>query len=155
MAGCGGFDLYGFGWDKGGKNLVDTKNIRKVYKGTVGDKTEVLKQYKFAFCFENCVFPGYITEKIFDVMFANCVPIYYGDPNIKNIVPPQAFLDVRDFKDYGQLAEFLANMGEAEYNGYLGAIKKYLHSPEFYKFTQDNFAKEILDILEQEFKNYA
>jgi hypothetical protein len=155
MAPRGGFDLYGVGWDKGGQNSGDTENINKVYRGTIKDKTEVLKQYKFAFCFENCVFPGFLTEKLFDVMFANCVPIYFGDPCVKTPVPAQAFLDVRDFRDYNHLAEFLENMGEDAYNGYLGAIKKYLSSPEFYKFTQEHFAEQMLGILEQEFKAYV
>jgi hypothetical protein len=57
-----GFDLYGLGWDKGGANFTETDAINKVYRGPVKEKTEVLRNYKFVFCFENAVFPGYVTE---------------------------------------------------------------------------------------------
>ncbi|MDR3642624.1 MAG: glycosyltransferase family 10 [Candidatus Doudnabacteria bacterium] len=153
MATRGGFDLYGVGWDRGGLNPGDTSNIKKVYRGKVDDKTETLRQYKFAFCFENSVFPGYVTEKIFDVMFAGCVPVYNGAPDIKNFVPAGAFIDVRDFSGLDRLAEFLENMDESVYNRYMANIKKYLASPEFLKFSQENFAENILGILEQEFNN--
>lgn len=151
MARRGGFDLYGVGWDKGGLSPEDTENIKKVYRGKVDSKTETLRQYKFAFCFENSIFPGYVTEKIFDVMFAGCVPVYNGAPDIKDFVPKNCFLDVRDFKNYDQLAVFLENMTETEYNQYVDNIKKYLTSPEFNKFSQETFAGEILSILEAEF----
>lgn len=55
-------------------------------------KINYLKQYKFAFAFENCAAQGYTTEKIYHAMLAGTVPIYWGNPridrdfNIKSLV---------------------------------------------------------------------
>ena len=149
------FDLYGFGWGDSKNNSREAGNIKKVYNGTVEDKIDTLNKYKFAFCFENCVFKGYITEKIFDVMFAGSVPIYYGAPDINDYISPNCFIDFRKFKNYNELNNFLLNMKETEYNEYIKNIEKYFQSDLFKKFTQENFTKEILDILNQEFKNYV
>jgi hypothetical protein len=147
-----GFDLYGFGWEKGRKNLKETENIKKVYKGTIENKIEVISKYKFAFCFENCRFRGNVTEKIFDIMFAGTIPIYYGAPDINDYVNPNCFIDFRKFKNYSELNNFLLEIKEADYNEYIKNIKEYLQSDLFKKFTQESFAKEVLEILSKEFK---
>lgn len=145
------FDLYGAGWDKGGQTEEDSKKIKKVYRGKVDDKIRTLRQYKFVFCFENSIFPGYVTEKIFDVMFAGCVPVYNGAPDIAKFVPKQAFLDVRDFKDYSALLDFIEQMDKSAYDGYIEQIRIFLHSPAFARFSQESFAQDVLEILNQEF----
>ena len=121
------FDLYGLGWGKGAKKEVDKNNINKVYRGPVEDKHEVLKNYKFAFCFENSIFPGYITEKIFDVMFAGCIPVYCGAPDIKKIVPSDCFVDLRDFKNFSDMTAFLESINEQVYANYITNIKNFLN----------------------------
>jgi len=150
-----GFNLYGFGWEDRGKDLKERESIKKVYKGVVEDKIDILRKYKFAFCFENCIFKGYITEKIFDAMFAGSVPIYYGAPDINDYVNPNCFIDFRKFKNYNELSDFLSNIKEDKYNQYIENIKEYLKSDLFKKFTQESFTKEILNILNKEFKDYA
>ena len=145
------FDLYGFGWEKGGKNEEERQNIQKVYRGSVTDKVSTLRQYKFAFCFENSMFPGYVTEKIFDVMYAGCVPVYNGAPDIASFVPENAFIDVRDFKDYEALFNFLKSIDQRTYQKYLQNIQSFLSSQAFAKFSQENFANNVLQILEEEF----
>lgn len=54
------FDLYGWGWDI---------NEFSTYKGSIENKIDTLKNYKFSICYENTVgMKGYITEKIFDLL---------------------------------------------------------------------------------------
>lgn len=145
-----GLDLYGFGWEgDAGPGVVET------YRGSVADKGSVLAQYKFAFCFENSIFEGYVTEKIFDVMFAGCVPVYCGAPDIGDYIPKNAFIDVRDFKTYQELDIFLNGMDEQAYNGYVEHIRSFLHSEQYKKFTQEHYAEEIISILEESFKNHV
>jgi hypothetical protein len=45
-------------------------------------KISFLKDYKFVVAFENSSWPGYNTEKLTHAIEANCVPIYWGDPEI-------------------------------------------------------------------------
>ena len=44
----------------------------------VRHKSETMKNYKYALCFENSYHPGYITEKIFDAFSAGTIPLYWG-----------------------------------------------------------------------------
>jgi hypothetical protein len=45
-------------------------------------KIEFLRHYKFVIAFENGSRPGYNTEKLTHAIEADCVPIYWGDPEI-------------------------------------------------------------------------
>lgn len=140
-------ELYGPGWDKGGKNRIETENIFRIYRGFVENKRQKLKGYKFVFTFENAIFPGYITEKVFDAMFAGCVPVYFGAPDIDKYIPRDCFIDYRNFSNLRDLYQFLSNMDEIRYGDYISNIKKYLFSESYRKFTQEAFAEELLDIL--------
>ena len=53
------------------------------------DKIAYLRQFRFNFCPENSNNRGYVTEKIFEAIAADCVPIYWGnegypEPDILN-----------------------------------------------------------------------
>lgn len=61
------FDFYGWGWQA---------HNHPCYRGTIADKLPFLKNYKFAICYENMRSQTYVTEKIFDILHAGCVPIY-------------------------------------------------------------------------------
>lgn len=43
-------------------------------------KLRFLSSYTHNLCFENESFPGYLTEKLFDALYAGVVPLYAGDP---------------------------------------------------------------------------
>lgn len=146
-----GFDLYGRGWDKAMVSEPDKEAIKKAYRGECVDKFKTLKDYKFTLCFENSVFPGYVTEKIFDAIFAGSVPIYYGAPDIKKYIPADAFIDFRDFKDYDALYSYISSMDEERYNSYLQAMNNFISSESYARFSQEYFTREILGILEKEF----
>src|SRR3989344_3566493 len=103
-----GFDLYGYGWDKVNFKDLNKESVKLCYRGAVDDKIATLKRYRFALCFENAIFPGYITEKIFDAMFAGCVPVYYGAPDIAEYVDQPSFIDFRRFNSYQELFGYLS-----------------------------------------------
>jgi len=127
------FDLYGFGWEKEGYQC---------YKGKVGNKTEVLKNYKFSICYENTLnLDGYITEKIFDCFAAGCIPIYLGANNITDYIPPECFIDMREFSSYNALYDYIKNISEKEYNQYIQAIQRFLKSDKAQLYTMENFIK--------------
>ncbi|MBA7516673.1 hypothetical protein ES705_08721 [subsurface metagenome] len=151
------FDLYGIGWDKYNfEGILSKLNrfnaLRKVlkprypsYKGAIKSKKEIYKKYKFAICYENARdIPGYITEKIFDCFFASCVPIYWGAPNITDHIPADAFIGRRNFKAYEELYQYLKNMSDKEYRGYLDAIEGFIESDKIYPFSAEYFVKKII-----------
>jgi hypothetical protein len=141
----GEFDLYGQRWDRFYfKKRLSILNpvLARLYtlcpwlpkredfpsaKGSVTTKREIMRQYKFSICYENLSYPGYLTEKILDAMFAGCVPVYQGDPEVAGIIPADAFIDKRQFRDYESLYRYMKGMTAEEYEGYRRAIHKFVH----------------------------
>jgi hypothetical protein len=130
------FDLYGRYWN--GRDYPS-------YKGAVSHKNEIFQKYRFSICYENAQgFPGYITEKILDSFMGGCIPIYLGAPNIKQHIPPEAFIDKRDFDSYEELYRYLKNMPEKEYINYLDAIKEFFESSKSDPFSPEYFCNTII-----------
>ena len=52
----------------------------------------------FCIAIENSIDVDYITEKLWEAFSAGCIPIYYGSPNIKEILPhPKSVVVYDDF----------------------------------------------------------
>lgn len=58
------------------------------------DKLDYLRSFKFTIAFENSRRPGYATEKLFDALRADTIPIYWGDPEVGRVVNPDALVVV-------------------------------------------------------------
>ncbi|MHB0875277.1 MAG: glycosyltransferase family 10 domain-containing protein, partial [Anaerolineae bacterium] len=115
-----GFELYGPRWDQPihGLSEDDALTLRSSWRGAVADKLAAMSAHRFALCFENCVFPGYVTEKVFDCFFAGCIPVYYGAPDITDFVPPAAFIDFRRFGSLSELDRYLRSISDSEVMAY-------------------------------------
>jgi alpha(1,3/1,4) fucosyltransferase len=161
----GELDLYGFGWDRinfGSKlpfRIINRFNINPQiigksypsYKGSIKRKRPILEKYKFSLCYENVKdVPGYITEKIFDSMFARCIPIYLGANNIKNYIPQNCFIDRRNFELMESLYEFISSVNEDEYYKYTDNIKRFICSNGMKPFLCDTFANTVLNTIEND-----
>jgi hypothetical protein len=109
-----------------GRPPMDTPN----YRGECADKIETFSKYRYALCFENTYHPmwtrGYLTEKILDCMAGGTIPVYYGCSNIEELVPPDCFIDYRQFPDLRTLDNLLQNMTDEEYLGYVRRMRSFL-----------------------------
>lgn len=147
-----GFHLYGQGWENQipGFSKRYHQAARKCYKGTLNfdEKLNTMSQYKFAICFENCSFPGYVTEKIFDCFLAGTIPVYYGAPDINSFVPPESFIDFRKFKDFKELDDYLKAIDEITAMKMLKAASDFLSSAQFDRHYQPNVIHDIFEKLE-------
>ena len=120
------------------------KKTTSCYRGEVEDKIEVMRKYKFSICYENAQdIPGYITEKIFDCYFANCVPVYWGAPNIEDYMDRGCFIDKRSFGRYEDLYSYLAGMGDREYLGYQENISSFLSGPKIDFFKNETQVDDL------------
>lgn len=65
---------------------------------SVPDKWSGLLPYRYSIALENQSARNVVTEKIFDPILAYSLPIYWGAPNISDLLPAQAVLpiDIRD-----------------------------------------------------------
>jgi alpha(1,3/1,4) fucosyltransferase len=72
---------------------IDAIPGRDVWK----NKLSFLRAYKFVVAFENASAPGYNTEKLSHAVEADCVPIYWGDPEIGRSFNTRRFINAHDF----------------------------------------------------------
>ena len=139
------FDLYGVGWNQpcvfyekwfGFPRLNTFRRPTHSY----AEKPELLSRYRFTLCIENNITqPGYISEKITDSFCARCVPVYCGWQGINNLIPRDAWIDMRDFRTPADLGAFLAGMDAATHQRYLDAIDRFIQSDAARFFTPANF----------------
>ncbi len=69
-------------------NLNDHETYLENYKK--------IESYKFVICFENSHAENYITEKIFQAVMGNAIPIYRGAPNIGEYFNTRSFINYED-----------------------------------------------------------
>ncbi|MDO6391149.1 glycosyltransferase family 10 [Pontibacter sp. BT731] len=151
-----GFALYGTLWDKPhGLNSKYYNAAKKLNPTRVDSKHAVLAQYKFNLCFENCVYPGYVTEKIFDCLLSGTIPVYFGAPDIANFVPKDCYLDFRDYDNFKDLQHALESMTEEEATKHLCAASDFVNSNDFKKYTIQNFSELFDKILMKEIGSHA
>ena len=104
---------------------------------------EFLKKYKFTIAFENESFPGYTTEKIFEPMLVNSIPIYWGNPEIHRDFNTESFISYHDFNNEKELIDYII---EVDNNDEL--YLQILEQPYF----KDNIVNE--DVDEEKFNNW-
>ena len=132
------------------------RNLIKVYKGELKslEKFDVIKKYNFYYCYENTIgINGYVCEKIFDCLYSGIVPVYWGAPNISELIPYQCFIDGTKFKDEASLYTFIKKMKYTEYRNYLEQARIFLHSKEMERFTVSNSIQCIIAPLKKVLDN--
>lgn len=134
------FELYGrSGW---------SDDLTPVYKGPAKDKSQVLRDHKFCYAYENWDNNyHYISEKIFEVMNELCVPIYLGSRQITDYVPEECFIDARKFSSIQEIHDYISNMDEERYMEYIRAIIKYSRSEKRRLFTPEHYKKSALELI--------
>ncbi|WP_316796707.1 glycosyltransferase family 10 domain-containing protein [Pedobacter agri] len=84
--------------DAPGKSMNNMPSIDSIYNGDVWErKRKFLSEYKFTIAFENYAYPGYQTEKLYDAMRENSLPIYCGDNYIDEIFNPKSFINTPNY----------------------------------------------------------
>lgn len=93
--------------DSGGRHRNNLPDGR-----AVPDKLEFQKRYKFSLTCENSSFKGYATEKIVDAFAAGTIPIYWGDPDIKELFNEKAFINCLDYASDEELVQAVRAVDE-------------------------------------------
>ena len=162
------FKLYGNGWNVPQKRFGHLGRARyrieKVtpwllgkpvfpsYQGPAKTKYEVLSRTKFCICFENARdIHGYITEKIFDCLFAGCIPVYWGDAEISKSIPAECFIDFRQYRSYAKLYEHLKTMTSTQFSRHQEVARDFLQSIQFEPYSSESFAEVVINKIVQDF----
>ena len=172
----GSIDLYGIGWDKmpfrvGERRLPQkvvrvqrfvweripfTRNhpyervIKRVWRGAVDSKHEVMSRYTFAICYENMTLEGWLNEKIFDAFVVGTIPVYLGATDVTKYIPPECFIDPRPFASHGELEDYLRSLGPEEIRAYRENAREFMASDAYRPFTKDAFADIFVEAFDED-----
>ena len=75
-------------------------------------KVDWLAQYRFNLAFENTRRAGWCTEKLVDPLHVNTIPIYWGDPRVKDYFNPESFICRDDFSSDEELADYVLHVDD-------------------------------------------
>ncbi len=75
-------------------------------------KSDGLAPYRYSLVIENVQEPNYFTEKLVDAILCQCVPIYWGCPNIADFIDPAALIIANSAKE---MQDAVRAMSEEDY----------------------------------------
>lgn len=156
------FSLYGGGWAQSdhpvgmvakiiykkfsGYGFLNRDKSYVSYRGICESKFSVMQNSKFSLCIENTAAPGGISEKLIDCLSARVVPIYLGATDIKDIVPPSLYIDLRSFQSQSDLFDFLENANSSYYEEWqdqLEAVAEGIRKT----FSVDSFVERMAAVV--------
>lgn len=119
--------------------------------GRVPDKRIFQAKHKFVIAFENCSYPGYLTEKFADAASSDAIPIYWGDPGIASILNPRSFVNCHDYDTFEDVAEAIRKL-DTDDDLYLEMLSEPWFpggvEPDF--LGDKHFVRFLSNILDQE-----
>jgi len=111
-------DIYGYCGPKRCPRENETKD-------SCWDKVE--NNYKFYLSLENSICKDYVTEKMFEALKHNVIPIVLGGANYSATFPVNSFINMQDFSSMKELASYLLTLGgnKSEYMKYFKWKEEY------------------------------
>jgi hypothetical protein len=85
------------------------------FKKQIKSKIDVSREYRYMVCFENNLYPGYVTEKLIDAYVCETIPIYWGDIGESKCINEDAFFNVAAQGGIGTTLQNIKNLSNAEY----------------------------------------
>lgn len=121
----------------GNKNVVDSR---------VDIYADLLEPYFFYLSFENTRCRYYITEKFYNAMSANAVPVVFGPDrsDYEAVAPAHSFIHVADFQSAEKLAKYLRYL-TTNHTAYV----EYFWWKKFYVVQKTRFKCNACDRLHQ------
>ena len=101
-------DIYGKGWSD---NI--SKGSHSDWQAT---KPGILSKYDYNLALENCIQPYYVSEKLWDPIFTNTLPVYRDNRTIYYTFPRESFIDLDNYTTPEKLRQKLFSMTLDEYN---------------------------------------
>jgi hypothetical protein len=134
-----GFDIFGEGWDL----LPET---RAVCLGIPNESTlKYIGKYRYYFAFENHTGKyGLISERIWDALWGDTVPVYRGHTGIHEFVPSDCYVDAQQFKSPKEMLDRLYRTPESTWETYHTAGRDFIRSKSVEKFLPDAFARRFV-----------
>jgi hypothetical protein len=84
----------------------------------IQSKLEIAKNYRYTLCFENDIYPGYVTEKPMEAYLAETVPLYWGQLDMCSPINSACLINLFDFDSMEDWLNHIASIDEVEYRKY-------------------------------------
>jgi len=107
--------------DAPGRSMNNMPSVDQQYQGDKWSvKRQFLSPYKFTIAFESYAYPGYQTEKLYDAMQMNSIPVYCGDPMVGEVFNPKSMINMADYLPArgGGARGFLERNGQYDFKDY-------------------------------------
>ena len=108
-------------------------------------KQDAVVDYRFNISIENEHIENWITEKFYDSILTETVPIYFGCKNIKEVYPEDGYILINDINNINEIKEQLIYINENAdeiYNQKLDGLKKIKKK----YFEENNLLKKIIKL---------
>ncbi len=127
-------------------NMIEGIDFVDVYGGSTSPKKQdALINYKFNISIENAYSENWITEKFYDSILTDTIPIYFGCKNIKEIYPEDGYILIEDINDLNKIKELLNHINENADQIYSLKINGLNKIKERY-FKEYNLLKKIIEL---------
>ena len=104
------------------------------------------RTYKFYLAFENSACVDYVTEKAWNILRLNVVPVVLGGADYKALLPPHSYIDIRDFSSARQLAEYLTMLSMNDH-----LYRKYFEWKRHFRVGITNYACQLCAFMNRNY----
>jgi hypothetical protein len=73
------------------------------------DKISTSKEFWFSLCFENDLYPGYVTEKVLEAWLGWTIPLYWGN-DVSGILNPKAIINLANFSTMKDFVNYVSKL---------------------------------------------
>ena len=110
-----------------------------------GQRRDSLEQYYFNISVENSHEKNWITEKFYDNILCETIPIYFGCSNIREIYPEYGYILIEDIEDFDKIKKILTEIQLNTFDIYKQKLDGLRLIKEKY-FRQNNLLKKIIEL---------
>jgi hypothetical protein len=107
-------------------------------------KLNFIGSRKFNICYENSSYPGYVTEKLFQALYTNTIPIYWGSPTVELDFNPKAYISRHDFSSDEDMLEKIIEL-DTDDTKYNEMVQQPILNPRNTRFDMDHFNKWFIN----------
>jgi hypothetical protein len=134
-----------------GKYINENLKFINIYGGWnndlshISERKESLIDYKFNLIVENEYYNNWITEKFYDCVLTDTIPIYFGCKNIKELYPEDGYIlinDINNVKEIDELLTHIHNNVDEIYNSKIENLKQIKNK----YFIENNLLKKIITL---------
>jgi len=124
------------------QKVGEVKLFGRSVNNYVNNKLEEASKYWFNLCFENDLYPGYVTEKVLEAYLSKSVPLYWGDDKL-GVINPKAVINLNDFDSIELFVQYVSELYHDQ-DKMLGVINEPLFTRDIdYNAIVKHFANQL------------